>query len=234
MPDATSRQKQFLRVLGHKGPVTLSKQQASDLIEKLLAAEKASGKQFPCPYCKAKFAPRPSRREKKCPACGRTMVHLCGKLYTSQQADSLYQKDWFKEQQADNKYNAQTDWKEERSFRRQFGDPISPGYIIRVGPACEHARHLDGLLVLHEDANDKPDMLPPDEGCRHDTCECRYDIAPSTVPRGTRIAEPSDKADRQRLVTRHDPQAVKLGKGSCGSALLGWMVVIAYLVSLMR
>ena len=86
---ATAKQKQFLKRLGYAGdPKSLAKEHASQQIDILLKQERESGKQFPCPYCKAKFGPRPKRR-KKCPHCGKSIVHLVGKFYTEQQVDEL-------------------------------------------------------------------------------------------------------------------------------------------------
>jgi hypothetical protein len=118
MPNtATSRQMQYLRQLGYKGGDKLTKQQASQLIDRLLADEKASGKTFPCPYCKAKFGPRP-KREKKCPSCGNTIIHLSGKFYTQSDADAKYQKDWLKESRQDVKREVADEWKDERKYRK--------------------------------------------------------------------------------------------------------------------
>jgi ribosomal protein L37AE/L43A len=100
MPDATSRQKQFLRALGHKDVGKLTKEQASKLIDELLAAEKASGKTFHCPYCKSRFGPRP-KRQAKCPKCGKTIIQLSGKFYTEDQADAKFQNDWLKDSRQD-------------------------------------------------------------------------------------------------------------------------------------
>src|SRR3990172_7482158 len=115
---ATSRKMQFLRRLGYKDAAKVTKQQASQLIDKLLAEEEASGKTFPCPYCKAKFGPRP-KREKKCPSCGKTIIHLSGKFFTQSEADSKYQKDWLKESRQDTKREVSDDWKEERKYRKE-------------------------------------------------------------------------------------------------------------------
>lgn len=226
---ATSRQKQFLRALGCKDVAKLSKQDASQLIDKLLADEKASGKTFPCPYCKARFGPRP-KRTKKCPSCGRNIVQLCGKFYTEEQADARYQTEWLKECRQDNKSNVADDWREEKKFRREFGEPVTVGYFVTAGPACPHTKKVEGLLVLIEDAYDTPDLLPPYDECRHDSCECEYTIVlANEVPRGTRVAEWDSKADRAKQITRQtSPVSIQKQRRS-GCAAVVWLAAIGLL-----
>lgn len=233
MPDpATPRQKQFLRQLGYKDAAKVSKQHASQLIDKLLAEEKASGKTFPCPYCKAKFGPRP-KREKKCPSCGNTIIHLSGKFYTHEQADTRYQADWMKETRQDVKFEVKEEWKEERQFRREFGEPMVVGYTIKAGANCAHAKHLDGLSVLIEDAFDNLDLLPPFDQCRHDTCNCDYTPARhGEVQGGTRVAQFSDPTVQAKLTTRKTSTVgIEHRKKStgCASVLVVCIMLIAYL-----
>lgn len=168
---ATSRQKQFLRWLGHRNAEKLTKQQASRLIETLLAEEKESGKTFPCPYCKARFGPRP-KRTKKCPSCGNTIIQLSGKFYTEKQADEHCQKDWFKDSRNAVKSETSQVWKEDRKFRKEFDESLFIGYSIEAGPSCPHAKYREGMLILIEDAYAAPELLPPFDGCRYDSCEC--------------------------------------------------------------
>lgn len=224
---ATTRQTQFLRQLGHKDVASLSKQQASQLIDKLLAEEKASGKTFRCPYCKAQFGPRP-RRKVECKSCGNTIVHLSGKFYTEEQADKLYQKDWLKDTRKDRSADVKDDWREERQYRKEFGETETVGYMVQAGPNCPHAKSMEGLLVLIEDANDTPDFLPPYDECRHDSCECEYtSVSASEVRRGARIAEWSDPAQRAKLKTRkNSPVSVQQKKAGCAGALLGVLSLV--------
>jgi hypothetical protein len=221
---------QFLRQLGHKGGDKLTKQQASQLIDKLLAEEKASGKTFPCPYCKAKFGPRP-KREKKCPSCGNTIIHLSGKFYTQSEADSKYQKDWLKESRQDVKEEVREEWKEERQFRKEFGEPMIVGYSINAGPSCPHAKHLEGLLVLIEDAYDNPDLLPPFDECKHDTCECEYTtVMADEVNKGMQVAEFRDPAMQAKLTTRKkSPVGIESRKKSVGC--LSVVIVVVVLIA---
>lgn len=214
---ATSRQKQFLRQLGHKSDEKLTKQQASQLIDKLLGEEKAAGKTFPCPYCKAQFGPRP-KRTKKCPSCGNTIIHLSGKFYTQSEADKHFQKDWLKESKKNTKDEVREDWKAERQYRKEFGEPMVVGYSITPGPEYAHANHFKGLLVLIEDAYDNPDLLPPFDECKHDSCECEFTpVMEDEVKKGTRIAEFSDPAIQAKLTTRKkSPVSIQSKKKSSG------------------
>lgn len=216
MSDATTRQKQFLRSLGHKDVANLTKEQASQLIDRLLEAEKQSGKKFSCPYCKQAFGPRP-KRTKKCPGCGQNIYHIYGRLLTESQLGDLNQKEWFKEQRDNVKANVRDDWKDEQEFRRDFKEKHMVGYLLKIGPNCPHAAHLQGLLVTLEDARARPDILPPYDGCRHDTCECEYEpVSAPEVPKATRVAELVGGAPEQR---QRD--------GCFGLALLGVLVVTA-------
>lgn len=220
MADATKRQKQFLRQLGYTSVDGLTKERASTLIDELLQAEKASGKTFPCPYCRKPFGPRP-RRTKKCPSCGQSIIHLSGKFYTEEKVDELNQKEWLQDSRNDNRENVKDDWREERSFRKDFEDIHTVGYLIKVGPACTASKHLDGLLVLIEDAYDTPDLLPPFDECRHDTCECDYEsVSPNEVPRGTRTAEWADPEKAKKLRTR-STSSISTNRKSSGSGCAG-------------
>lgn len=189
MSNVTSRQKQFLGALGQKDVDNLTKEQASLLIDRLLAAEKQSGKTFPCPYCRKSFGPRP-KRTKKCPHCGQTIYHICGRFLTASKVSTLNQKEWFKEERDNVKANIRDDWKDEQEFRREFKEKHTVGYLVKIGPDCVHASHIQSLLVLLEDAKTNPDMLPPYDGCCHDTCECEYKpVTADRVPKRTRVAE---------------------------------------------
>ena len=236
MPDpATQRQKQFLRQLGYKDAAKVTKQQASQLIDKLLAEEKASGKTFPCPYCKAKFGPRP-KREKKCPSCGKTIIHLSGTFLTQSEADNKYQKSWQKETRQDVRRDVSEEWREERKYRKEFGEPMIVGYSITAGPNCPHVKHLQGLLILIEDAYDNPDLLPPFDECKHDLCECEYTIVMADeVKKGTRIAQFSDKATQAKLTTRKTSSVGILNRkksSGCASVLLVCIVLIIFTFAL--
>ncbi|MFW6119232.1 MAG: hypothetical protein ACOC7S_02760 [Planctomycetota bacterium] len=185
---ATTRQKQFLRRLGHKDVKNLTVSQASNLIDALLEQEKKAGKKFPCPYCGGEFGPRPKRR-KKCPHCGQTIYHITGKFYTAEQKDQLDQKEWFQERRREVRQDIRDDWREEKRFRKD-GGAFWVGYLLRIGQHCTHAKASDGLVVLLEDAQAHPDMLPPYEECRHDSCECEYELVTrGDVPKGAHVAE---------------------------------------------
>jgi len=203
---ATTKQKQYLKRLGYAAdPNSLTKERASQQIDILLTQERESGRQFPCPYCKGKFGPRPKRR-KKCPHCGNSIVHLVGKFYTEQQAGELYQKEWWRDSRSDVAEQVRDDYKENKSFEREFRETLTVGYIIKPGPHCPHVHHLRGLIVPLEDAKASPELLPPYDGCNHDTCECEYnEVGPGEVPRGTRVAQfssPSRRSSSTAAVTR--------------------------------
>ncbi|MEX2172318.1 MAG: hypothetical protein WD851_23560 [Pirellulales bacterium] len=225
---ATSRQKQYLRQLGCKDVAKLSKQQASQLIDQLIAQEKASGKTFSCPYCKSQFGPRP-KRTKTCPSCGQTIVHLSGKFYTQHQVDNLNQKEWLAESLANTKSEVKDDWKEERKYRKEFGEALILGYQITAGDSCPHTKPLENGLVLIEDAFDNPELLPPFDECRHDSCECDFSsVMGDEAPRRLRIIESSDKSARSKLVTRQNsPYAAKGKTSGCASVLGVCFLLIA-------
>lgn len=44
-----------------------------------------------------------------------------------------------------------------------------------------------------------PELLPPYDGCRHGTCECRADVvlASEEVPPGTRVVERVPEGERR-------------------------------------
>ncbi len=131
MSKAISRQKQFLKQLGHTADDQLTKEQASKLIDQLLATEKASGKTFPCPYCKKPFGPRP-KRSATCPACKGKIIHMSGKFYTEEKAGALIQKDLFKEMCSSVKEEVREEWKDEKDIRKQYGDTHFVGYCCKL------------------------------------------------------------------------------------------------------
>ena len=228
---ATNRQKQFLRALGCKDVDTLSKEQASSTIERLLEEERLSGKTFPCPYCKTKFGPRP-KRTKKCSSCGNTIVHLSGRFYTEEQVAATEQKEWLKECRSSNKDTVREDWKVEKESRREFKEKDFVGYLIRIGPECHSSKHLDGLLVPFEDAIKSIELLPPYEECRHDTCECEFDpVSENEIPRGTRIAQFADSKKSQLDSTKMP----KKSKSGCfGSVIMMTLVIVTVCLLLLK
>lgn len=214
---ATTRQKQFLRALGHSDVDRLTIADASTLIERLLAEEKASGKTFPCPYCKRKFGPRP-KRTKTCPSCKKKIIHLSGRFYTEDKVDEMNQKEWIKESRQANRADVREHWQDEKAIRKKFREQHTVGYLLRIGPNCTAASHLNGLLVLIEDAAKCIELLPPFDECREDTCECEYDpVSAHEVPRKTRIAEFADPQEQAKLKS---PATSRTNNEGCAKNLI--------------
>jgi hypothetical protein len=167
---ATDFQKEFLQALGcsKRRMSTLSKQDASTLIDQLLASEKAAKKTFPCPYCGAPFGPRP-KRSKTCPSCRQRIVHFSGHFYTEAQADDR--------QRHFILASVQADWKEERKTRRELGEPFHIGYTIHIEPSCPDSQHHHGTFVDMQDALKNPELLPPYKTCRRSRCACYIEDA---------------------------------------------------------
>ncbi len=172
MSKAISRQKQFLKQLGHTADDQLTKEQASKLIDQLLATEKASGKTFPALIVRSPLdlaqsvQPRAQRARQDHP-------HVWQVLHR-RESRALIQKDWFKEMCSSVKEEVREEWKDEKDIRKQYGDTHFVGYLLQIGPKCTDSKHLNGLLVYVEDAFDAPELLPPYETCRFDSCECEY------------------------------------------------------------
>jgi hypothetical protein len=107
------------------------------------------------------------------------------------------QANWRRSRRADIREQIRDDIRENRQFvnesKRGGGDtrPIQlAGWILRIGKQCKDSRHLDGLLVQVGDATDDPDLLPPYDTCREESCECEVEpVDCSDVPKVTRIAE---------------------------------------------
>ena len=78
------------------------------------------------------------------------------------------------------------------------------------------------MLVLIKDAHDMPDMLPPFEESRHDSCECEFEpVMASKVKKRTRIAGFSDPKVQAKLTTRkNSPVSTQKGKSGCLGVVL--------------
>ncbi len=203
MRKATKLQLQFLRQLGYRSYDHLTQEEAHNLIKKLVKSERESNKTFPFPYCKKRFGPRPSHK-KKCPSCGRTITHIAGKFYTDEKIEETKQNEWMRENQKCNASNVKDDWREEKKYRKEFHETDLVGYLIVVGSECSFTEYLNGVLVLIEDAFDTPSLLPPHKTCRHDKCECDYELVTrDEIPRGTKIAEWADPVKQAKLTTRN-------------------------------
>jgi hypothetical protein len=225
MSKATWRQIEFLRNLGYQQGANLSNQEASEMIDRLLVQEEKFGNcPLQCPYCNTPIGKRP-RGRKKCDKCGKPFWHICGKLYTEAGKNKRNiaekerdHKEWLRQEHQNVKENIKDDWKDEQKFRREFKEKITIGYLIRIGPNCLHAMHLQGLLVMLEDAKENPDMLPPYDECQRDTCECEYEsVSASEVPKGTRVAELVGSTPEQ-----------KKRSGCLGFVLIGTFILTSY------
>lgn len=231
---ATQRQKQFLRALGHKDVKSISKAEASDLIDELLEKERASGKTFPCPYCNAPFGPRPRRRV-DCPSCKRTIVHLSGKFYTEDEAAQRYEKSERRDRDKERFLRVRRDWNTELTSRRQRNQVSMVGYRIIIGPSCKLHQELDSYYVLLEDAFDSPSLLPPYHSCPTDSCDCRFvAVAAQQLPQGVRWAQWPDPEKQAKLTTRltspYSSVTMNRGashKGSKGCSLPSAAIVLA-------
>lgn len=112
-------------------------------------------------------------------------------------------REWVKLVKADFLEGARDDLKMNRQHRREFGEDLWVGQMVRVGRYCHQAKHLNGLLVRLEDAVKRREVLPPYEGCQEETCECTIEaVTAREVPRGTRYVDfperPAGTAGRPR------------------------------------
>jgi hypothetical protein len=171
---ATKHQLQFLKELGAQNVGGISKEEATKLIDKLLAEEYASGKNFKCPSCKSEFSPRPKRRT-VCKECGNAIVHLSGRFYTEEKADEKCQRDWLSECRTDNRDAVREEWSYEKFLRKERNGPDEFGYRIKICPACTSAYKFNGVLVPFEVVVEHVNLLPPYETCDRHTCECEYE-----------------------------------------------------------
>jgi len=114
------------------------------------------------------------------------------------------QKEWERKSRAQTIREVELTWLEEQRYRKKYGKPKTVGYEIIVGKNCSHARVYDGLTFLIEDVYDEPDLLPPYEGCRYETCECTYRRATSARRKKARIVLEFGNAELQaKLTTRY-------------------------------
>ena len=180
MSDAPSaKQLAFLKRLKYDGPSPKTKQDASAMIDQLLAAkaDKRQAEKLSTPAKQDAFLQRQSKQQ-------------------SRQRDKDH-KAWLRERRQEIRQQTREDMRDQRRLERDLskhggmdrGHALA-GWILRIGAHCEDAKHLNGLLVRAEDALADPGLLPPYDSCRKETCECEIDpVNAADVPRGTRIAE---------------------------------------------
>ncbi|MFM9963599.1 MAG: hypothetical protein ACKV2Q_20520 [Planctomycetaceae bacterium] len=131
------------------------------------------------------------------------------------------------------------DWEDERDFRREYKEKNFVGYLLRIGPGCPHASHLNGLLVVLEDAKANLELLPPYSECREETCQCEFElVSDDGVASGTRIAEMEGKPSRISRSTSQSSRTAVAQSGSlnavgCVLNCFGWLVAcVAYTIGL--
>jgi hypothetical protein len=116
--------------------------------------------------------------------------------------------------------------RDEKQFRKEFGESFTVGYFVKAGPSCPHAKHREGLLVLLEDAYDTPELLPPYDECRHDTCECEYTpVKANEVPKKTRVTVSTNAATQAKQKTRRASPVALQKKSGCASVLFALFLV---------
>lgn len=192
MMKPTKRQLQFLAELGAKNVGDITREQASQLIDRLLEQEYKSGRTFKCPNCKSEFGPRP-RRYTVCQDCGETIIHLSGRFYTEEQADKKCHRDWLKEWRACNRETVRDDLAFEKMIRKDRNVSEMFGYRVKVCSSCEASSKFHGVIIPLELAVKRVDLLPPYETCDHITCECEFDTIPfENIPDGAIIVSVSE------------------------------------------
>lgn len=169
--EPTDKQLAFLKRLKYAGPSPKTKQEASVLIDASKAKQtkaRETGKEF--------TGLTPSQAEKALEKNRRAWRKDRRKELSDQIRDDL----------ADQR-ELERDLKEYGGVGRE--DRLA-GWILRIGESCVETKHLNGLLVTVEDAKADPDLLPPYDTCRQETCECEIDpVDVRDVPKGTRLAE---------------------------------------------
>lgn len=194
----TDKQIAFLKRLKYQGSPPRTKQEASTLIDASLAVRA------------------------KATETGKGFAGL-----TQSQADKALERghrEWLKERHKEIREQVKDDLADQREFERdlrKYGgmDPkhALAGWILRIGEHCAEAKHLDGLLVTVEDAKADPDLLPPYDTCREETCECEIEpVDVRDVPRGTRIAERVPDASQPAANRSHKPSK----KSGCVTVVL--------------
>jgi hypothetical protein len=164
----TAKQLAFLARLKYGGPPPKTKAEASVCIDELLEQKKLKRMS-------------PEQRE--------------AYELQRQKQGAREQKTWLRERRAEIREQIREDleWQRDSDPRRRLA-----GWILRIGPDCPDARHLDGLLVTTQDGKNDPSLLPPYDSCRDATCTCEIEaVAVADVPKGTRVAERAPEPARK-------------------------------------
>lgn len=159
----TSKQKAFLARLKYAGPSPKTKEQASEIIDGILASGHGSKK--------------------------RSALRKTGQVGGDNAAWLRERRAEIREDVRENIADSRPTKREIAEFGEN-GVYRLAGWIIRIGRYCDASKHLDGLLVPFKDGKVDYSLLPPYDTCRESTCECEVDaVEAGQVPRGTRIAE---------------------------------------------
>ena len=231
MSESTWRQRKFLKNLGFADGAKLTKRDASAMIDRLIQEREKAGATVPCPYCKRPVSPK----DRKCSHCGKPIYNICGKLYTEvgfkkQEALDAQrdEREWLKESRRDVREQVKEDWRDEQQYRREFHETDNVGYLLRIGPHCD-AAHLNGLLVMIEDAKADPGLLPPYDECREATCECEFElVSTEEVPKGTMVARRAVNSTAE--ATQKDRRKQEHQSGCLSLGLLGLAIGIAWVL----
>lgn len=212
MPEEpTDKQLAFLRRLKYEGPPPKTKREASVLID----ASKA--------------------KQAKAKESGKAFNGL-----TPSQAKKALEKEhraWLKERRKEIREQVRDDLADQREFERDMRKhggldrrDECAGWLLRIGEDCTESQHLDGLLVTAEAAKADPDLLPPYETCREETCGCEIEpVSVRDVPKGTRIAEREPEAGStpsHRPSKSSSSNSPDTSKSGCMTMLLGLMVIV--------
>lgn len=129
---------------------------------------------------------------------------------------SQNQKSWEEEARRKSKRDVREDWREEQAYRTIHSRPLIVGYTIQTGKNCPHAKPYDGSTFLIEDVYDEPDLLPPYNGCKQTSCECKHTRATADQRGKARIVLEFGNAELQAKLTTRKTSSVGFEHSSQG------------------